>query len=214
MNRRQQSCYARMLVRLSVFGCLMLWPCILQAQSGNVSPAAAQKIKQRDMQDREYALYHAGEAPPEEKAEQVRSVLPQIQEDFKQMQLVNNEMMKQVVTTPALDYKLIARSVGEINKRAARLKENLGLLQIKEGGEKENRAELVMPTDEKEVKATLLRLDNLIMSFINNPQFKDTSVVAVQHANRAGRDLRDIIELSRLVKKGVERLNKSANGTP
>jgi hypothetical protein len=213
MNRRQKFCGTHVLVWLSALVCLLLCPCILYAQ-GTITPAQAERIKEREMQDREYALYHAGEAPPEQRAEQVRSVLPQIQEDFKQMQLVNNEMMKQVVAAPALDYKLITHSVAEINKRAARLKENLGLLQIKEGNEKETHAELVMPADDKEVKTTLLHLDNLIMSFINNPQFKDTSVVAVQHANRAGRDLHDIIELSRLIKKGVERLNKAAPTTP
>ena len=111
---------------------------------------------------------------------------------------------------------MIARSVGDINKRAARLKENLGLLQIKvaEDKDKENRAASVVPADDKEIKTTLLKLDGLIMSFINNPQFKDTRAIDVQHANKAGHDLRDIIELSRVVKKSVERLNKSAPTTP
>jgi hypothetical protein len=203
---------ARLVSRLIALCGLLALPMLLHAQSREMNQQQVRRMDDQSMQDREYALYHAGETKAEQQAA-FRSIMPQLREDFRQLQLVNNGMMQQMVSTPALDYKLLNRAISEINKRAGRLKDNLALLQVKQPETKETNGPPV-PADERQVKASLFKLDSLIMSFVNNPQFKQAGVVAVPQADRAGRDLHDIIELSRAVKKGLERLGKDASSTP
>src|SRR5258708_4632002 len=85
---------------------------------------------QREMQAREWALTHVpDEVNRHFKKEQV-SLFAQIREDFTRLQLINNEMMQRVFVKGNVDHKLIATTTAEINKRAARLSENLVLPRI------------------------------------------------------------------------------------
>jgi hypothetical protein len=70
--------------------------------------------------------------------------------------------------------------------------------------------------DDRALKESLLRLDRSIMSFVTNPLFQQTKVLDANLSTRASRDLEDIIELSRAIRKGVERLNRNPerNGNP
>ncbi|HYX43200.1 MAG TPA: hypothetical protein VE821_15950 [Pyrinomonadaceae bacterium] len=215
MNRRPACAHVSILVRLPAFVCLILLPGLLYAQNSGLTRQQEQRIAAQQMRDREWTLYHAGDVKTEKQVP-VANMLPQLKEDFRQLQLVNNSMMKQVVSTPAFDYKLLDHAIGEINKRAARLKDNLNLLEVKESAPKEpeTQAAPAMPADEQQLKASLFKLDGLIMSFVNNPQFKEAGVVSVEHANRAGRDLRNIVELSRVVRKGIARLSKAGASAP
>src|SRR5262245_58614418 len=49
----------------------------------------------------------------------------QVIEDFREMQALNNKMMASAWSQSAVDYKYISKMVGEIGKKAARLKTNL-----------------------------------------------------------------------------------------
>lgn len=204
----------RVLVRLIALVCLLLLPALLYAQNSGRSRMAEQRIADQAMRDREYALYHAGDVKTE-KQELIQNMLPQTKEDFRQLQVVNNGMMRQVVSTPALDYKMLDHAIGEINKRAGRLKDYLNLIELKESETKEpeTQAAPALPADERELKASLFKLDGLIMRFVNNPQFRQAGVISVEDSHKAGHDLRDIIELSRVVKKGIARLSKATAGT-
>ena len=51
-------------------------------------------------------------------------------------------------------------------------------------------------------------LDKFIMGFVNNPVFRSGTVDA-QRSVKAGQDLLRIIELSRAVKLGAEKLSRS-----
>jgi hypothetical protein len=135
--------------------------------------------------------------------------LEQIAEDFERIQAVNNRMMAAVMRAESPDYRLVSDSTAEIRKRAARLKTNLPLPEPEEK-EGEKAAEYKSPEDVAQLKATLLRLDGALMSFVKSPVFKNPDVVNADDAARARRDLEEVIELSRLLNKDAGRLSKSA----
>ncbi len=210
MCRRHVICQTHVAVRLAALCCLLLLPTALRAQQG-VTPSDARRMGEREMQDREYALYHAGEPLERTAAPPVVNMLPQMREDFKQMQLANNGLMKQVVTAQTLDYKLIAQAMGEINKRAGRLKDSLVLPQTQPAAPdnaRKDKAQSVVAPDAAQFKAALFALDRLIMSFVTNPQFTSVNTLTVTHADQAGRDLRDILELSRTIRKNAQQFGK------
>lgn len=129
----------------------------------------------------------------------------QIREDFRRIQIVDHAVIRAVSSRDTLDYKFIAESVADIRKRAERLKLNLVFPE----GEKDE-AHLKLPDPEASgLKPALDRLDNLILSFVNNPVFKDAGVVDTKLGGKARRDLDFIIELSDKVKKIAERMRKN-----
>jgi len=155
---------------------------------------------QREMQAREWALTHVSdEVNKHFKKEQI-SLFAQIREDFTRLQLLNNEMMQTVFVKRSVDLKLIAATSAEINKRAARLSETLVLPRL------DNKAKNPKPTDpgnDSNLQAALLLLDRCVMSFIDNPLFKQPNVVDAQLALKARRDLDLIIRLSKQLKTSV-----------
>ena len=54
----------------------------------------------------------------------------------------------------------------------------------------------------------VLKLGRLIFSFVDNPFFKEASVVDTQLTSKARRDLEDIIELSGQIRKTSEQMDK------
>lgn len=135
-----------------------------------------------------------------------RLAVAQIGEDFKQMQIVNNEMMRATfagVAPHALDYERISKATAEINRRASRLRTNLQLPAQAHDDARETAQEIA---SEKELRSSLLTLDQLIMGFVNNPTFGKQSVLDAQHSARASRDLLNIIKLSQRIKQRAEKL--------
>ena len=178
-------------------------------------PAAAQRSRNRSMAgeraaakasdleayQREMRLRNLGDQNKQATEKQQRLALAQIKEDFERLQVVNNEMMRAVVTSSSLDYKLVSESLEEINKRAKRLKENLKMQDLEAKDQGENKAASLV-----EVKASLSTLDNFIMSFVKSPLFQNTQVIDTNHRARAGTDLANIIYLSRDAKKMLGRV--------
>ncbi len=196
-------------VRLAALGCLLLLPTALHAQQEGLTRTEMRRMQDQTMRDREYALYHAGEMRARQEKAAAVNLLPQMREDFKQLQLVNNGLMMQVVAAKALDYKLIAQAMGEIKNRAARLKDNLVLPQLQAAAENTRKDKAPdATTDAAQLKLSLFKLDSLIMSFVKNPQFTSANTLVMTHAEQAGRDLRDIIELSRTIRKSAQQVGK------
>ncbi len=69
-------------------------------------------------------------------------------------------------------------------------------------------AEYKSLVDPASMKASLLLLDTRIKSFINNPIFKNTSVVEVGEATRAKRDLDTIVNFSNRIGKEAKKLKQ------
>ncbi|MDQ3907576.1 MAG: hypothetical protein M3268_04450 [Acidobacteriota bacterium] len=137
---------------------------------------------------------------------QMRLALEQIGEDFRQMQIVNNEMMRAAFpknAKPALDYARISKATAEINRRASRLKTNL---QLPSPSDDDARGDDQEIAGERELRSSLLALDDLIMGFVNNPTFRKQGVIDARHSARASRDLTAIIRLSRQIRQRAEKL--------
>ena len=136
----------------------------------------------------------------------VEAAVGQMKDDFRRIQVLRNGVVRHLQSGQPLDYKFIAHETGEINKRAGRLKTHL--LRDVPGDEKK---EPETPADIEGARLTeaLVRLCHRIDSFTENPLFKIPEVIDVKDAERAGRDLRDILRLSEVVGKAAERLEKT-----
>ena len=134
----------------------------------------------------------------------------QMREDFRQLQIIHNEMMAaafSVKPVDALNYKGISRATAEVNKRAVRLKGTLRLPKP-ETEETHNLREI---TNDQQLKVSLLILDNHLMKFVQNPSFSITGVVDARESARASQDLVRIIELTRHIRQSSARLGGSRN---
>jgi len=164
---------------------------------------------EQDMISREWNLTHIDDEADKKFKKEVISLLPQIQEDFRRLQIVNNEMMQTVFVTKSLDYRLISASTEEIKRRALRLKQNLLLPKISSNEENQKSHEV----SSEQLKASLLLLDHSVMSFVTNPLFKLTNVIDPKLAETATVDLESIIKFSDTIRRDVERLSKPAKHT-
>jgi hypothetical protein len=152
----------------------------------------------------------ASKPPPT--AEQKRLALAQIAEDYTQIQIINNKMMSATFRAPVPNYASIAETTAEIGKRAGRIKTNLPLPADDKSDADAKPPEYHSVVDPATMKASLLSLDARIMSFVNNPIFKNTSVVEVTEAARAKRDLDNIVEFSNRIGKDAKTLSRSNKG--
>ena len=139
-------------------------------------------------------------------SEEEKLALAQIAEDYQRIQLINNRMMSGAMSRPVPNFRDIAEATAEIKRRANRIKDNLRL----PAPEKDKSVKAIQVNDATQMKAALLDLDRSIMSFIKSPIFKNTSVVDLEEATKASRDLVTIIESSHLLSKEARKLSKSA----
>jgi hypothetical protein len=174
------------------------------------SPAARVRRERAERQTRELELRSVeslGRTKPVVEDRSQRVIYEQISEDFQRMQLVNNEMMHATFPTKSAytpDSNHISKSTEEIHKRATRLLSNLRLPETEDKEQKPAKDDIL---DADQLKSALLALDSLVMSFIANPTFEHpTTVVDVAQSVKAKRDLQGIIELSRRIKQGSEKL--------
>jgi hypothetical protein len=130
----------------------------------------------------------------------------QVREDFRNIQILRNKLVRHLQSDKPLDYKFIAAEAGDVNRRAGRLKTHL--LREAAGGDKKDSETPVEITDEQ-LKDALVTMCKRIDSFTESPVFKVPEVVNVEQSAKANRDLRHIILLSSGIKRTAERLNKS-----
>jgi hypothetical protein len=130
--------------------------------------------------------------------------LAQLQKDFSQLQVVNRSLLKVALSNAPLDPAFVAKSVAEIKERAERLNKNLALPEPTKAADQ---TETMAPFPQ--LKPAVLKLGRLIFSFVDNPFFKEASVVDTQLTSKARRDLEDIVELSGQIKKSSEQMKKN-----
>jgi len=165
------------------------------------------KREQRNREVREANLRTVEAKADVERIDQKRvaAAIEQVKEDFKQIQVVRNQMVRNLLAGKPLEFKLIAHETGEIHKRADRLKSYLmPPAPDKDGGHHKSQIEFA----NDEMKDALVRLCNLIAGFIDNPVLKTPDKVDVEQSAKAGGDLIMIIELSGNIKRSAERLSK------
>jgi hypothetical protein len=130
--------------------------------------------------------------------------LAQLQKDFSQLQVLNKSLLTAALANPPLDPKFVSKSVAEIKKRAERLDKNLALPEPERAAEQTETFATPL-----QLKPSVLKLGRLIFSFVDNPFFKEASVVDTQLTSKARRDLEDIIELSGQIRKTSEQMGKA-----
>jgi len=130
-------------------------------------------------------------------AREQRLMLAQIREDFRRLQSINAERIQPSITGNVIDYSKIVKASANIERRAVRLKNNLALPDTND-----------TPTEPENTLSyldQLKRLDSAICSFVSNPIFQTAKVIDVQLAEKATRDLDEIITISRLLKRNRNR---------
>ena len=120
-----------------------------------------------------------------------------LKEDFRQLQIVNNELMKRIFLPRSnsggtITPKEIRASLSEIQSRARRLKVNFRLPDA-QAAAKENSVVTL--------SSGLLRLDEKVMRFVDNPIFQQLRVVDARLSVQAAEDLEAILRLSDSLRK-------------
>ena len=163
-------------------------------------------MREADIQNREFRLrlLNEGKATTPPSPDDRKRIVNQIFEDFERIQVANREMMQASSSLTPTAYKRISTLADEMNKRARRLKGNLGIPDL--GHEKKD-PESVPTMDAAQLKASLQTLNSSVKSFVTNPLFQDPRVTDVRHLENLRRDISTVIDLSRTVKKAVGKLH-------
>ena len=172
-------------------------------------PIRDPKFETLERQNREATLRSAELGPAVEKKDQqrIQAAIEQIKEDFRRLQIIRNEMVHALLAGKPLDYKLVSDQVEETNKRAARLKTYL-VPTNPAGHEESEKRQVEFNSDE--IKGALVRLCNLIFSFVENPVIKNPGTNDAQQSTKAASDLLNVIGLSDNIKRSADKLNQTS----
>jgi hypothetical protein len=193
-----------------LLGILLIFPVTSIAQdrgaAGPAGPKRDQMLgRQGDIENRNRQLELLSE-PGKIKTltvEEQKFIASQIFEDFERVQVINREMTKATSNLDNDSYKLIASLAEEMNKRAKRLKTNLNIPDL-EKDKKES--ESLKEMDAAELKASVQSLNSSVKSFVTSPVFTNPRVTTVGNLQAIRRDISNVIELSRTVKKASTKL--------
>lgn len=136
-----------------------------------------------------------------------RNMFPQINDDFKNIQIIHNEIVRMLQPDKGLNYDRLSDLSGDMKKRSVRLRENLALPDIEESETQPTQTE---PIDETKIKKSIEELHDLIVSFVASPIFKNLGVVDAKVIDAASDNLESIIAMSDQLKREAKLLGKSA----
>lgn len=164
----------------------------------SVDSSPAQKVQPASPQERvrnqQWSVDRLREQTPSQPfARSRRPVEAEVRKDFRQLQVVNNNLMNRMFaqsSTQKITNKEIRSSLGEIKKLAERLRSNFGIPKIKARAE----------TDVALVPG-LLQLDKAVGSFVDNPLFQQPRVFDAELASKAGKDLSDVLRLADVLRE-------------
>ncbi|MDQ3918636.1 MAG: hypothetical protein M3348_09175 [Acidobacteriota bacterium] len=169
-----------------------------------VDPEAA---RIRDEQRREMQMRGTGTSSPRADERSVKAAAEQLNEDFKRIQVIRNDIAHALKVEGVLDYKRVSGQAAEVRKRALRMQTYLALRGDK-GADERGAAARAGAGGDGDVKDALVKLCKRIDSFVANPRFTSPDVVDVDATARAKRDILEIIALSGEIKSGAERLGQ------
>jgi len=171
----------------------------------NINPRKEDRARQLDEGRLRSAEMDA--AAENENKKKIDAAIQYMKEDFVRIQVIRNDIARNLVAHKPLDFELISRQTDEIHKRANRL--NLYIVAHAQG-KKDEQAKPLELIDE------LVRLCKLIDSFTENPALKNASTLDVSHIDKlkeekaqAERDLLEIIKISDDLHKRSEGLRGS-----
>ena len=139
----------------------------------------------------------------------LQAAISNMKEDFSRIQVLRNDIARNLIAQKPLDYKLLSGQTAEINKRASRL--NLYMRARSAEDEKGNNNPPELKNEE--MIDALVRLCKLIDGFTENPALKNAATIdskemekARENKANADRDLLAIIKLSGSLQKKSESL--------
>ena len=172
----------------------------------NNNPNVGDRVRQIDEGRLRSAEVDAGTEERNQKL--LQAAIVNMKEDFSRIQVLRNDIARNLVARKPLDYKLVSEQTAEINKRASRL--NVYMRASAPEDEKENNSSELKS---EEMIGALVKLCKLIDSFTENPSLKnagtvDSKDIAKAKENKANsdRDLLAIIKLSGRLQKKSENL--------
>src|SRR5258707_5166468 len=113
----------------------------------------------------------------EENQKRLQAAIVNMKDDYKRIQVLRNDIARNLVARKSLDYKLVADQTAEIGKRSSRL--NIYLQARVPEEEKENNSPELKS---EEMVGALVRLCKLIDSFTENPALKNAGTVDSKEA--------------------------------
>jgi hypothetical protein len=147
----------------------------------------------------------AGEAAENQK--RVLTAIANMKQDFTRIQVLRNDIARNLIAHKPLDYTLVTNQTGEISKRAHRLNVYM-LAHAPEDKEQSNSSDL----KSEEMVEALVKLCKLIDSFTENPALKNAATIDAKESDKgkedkakADADLLAIIKLS-------ERIQRKSDG--
>ncbi len=171
---------------------------------GIINPRA--EDQQRQIREGRLRSAELDAAAVSESKKHIEEVIVHMKEDFTRIQVVRNDIARNLVAHKPLDYSLIFDQAGEIHKRAARMNVYM-LAHAPDSKESEGPTEL----QENELVSALVRLCKLVDSFTENPALKNAATVDANGLDkvkedkaRADKDLLAIIKLSDQIKKKAD----------
>ena len=161
----------------------------------SVSNSQAQLQAPANVKNREWSLSNIRrEMTADPRAREKLLAQLAVREDFRKLQVVNNDLMKRVFKpsdNQAITPKEIRSRLGEIKKIAERLRESFALPKL----------ETDRATTELALKPGLLQLDQTIVSFVDNPSFRELRVYDTEQASQAAKDLNEVARLADALRK-------------
>ena len=175
----------------------------------NINPNVDTRQRQADEGRLRSAEIEAGSDNRNQKL--MQAAIANMKEDFSRIQIVRNDIARNLVAHKPLDYTLVSQQTAEINKRTNRLN---GYLRARATDDEKESDAPELQTEE--MVGALVRLCKLIDSFTENPALKNAATVdskqldkAKENKANADRDLLAIIKLSGRIQKRSEQLKTS-----
>jgi hypothetical protein len=164
------------------------------------------RAKEVNEAERERDLKAIPKVPPvsDKEMQKLRaSLMKQLGDDFRYLQIVDNEMMSEAAASKKLNCEHLTRQAAQIKSRASSLKTNLGLPDAPATASRKDQPDNI---SDQVIRAQLDSLDKSIRDFVTNPIFRDPKVLNVSLSVQASQNLRSILELSEEVKRSASKL--------
>jgi hypothetical protein len=173
----------------------------------NINPRAEDRGRQ--LQERQLRSAELDAVAEPENQKLVRAAIVNMKEDFARIQVLRNDIARNLVAHKPLEYKLISEQTGEIHRRAGRLNVYM-LAQVSDNDKQSNE---IVKLQTEDMIAALVKLCKLVDSFTENPSLKNAGSIDVKQIEkakedkaRADKDILAIIKLSENIKKKSDSL--------
>jgi hypothetical protein len=166
-----------------------------------------ERKREQEQSQREWQLRNLANEPEAAKdPRHVQAVVAELEQDFKRILILHNELARSLSPGKMLDYDLVSAATGEIRKRAARLQTTLALAKPDDEQNQERHQEFT----DAQMRDAVARLCKQIKSFVTNPIIERPGTVNAQQLTKARHDLQDLIVLSGNLRKSADRLKKTS----